>query len=48
MRGIRGSQSFWRGNMRERDHLEHQGIDRRIILKWIVRKLDGRGVDVLD
>jgi hypothetical protein len=48
MGGIRGAQSFWRRNMRERDHLEHQGIDGRIILKLIVRKLDGRGVDVLD
>ena len=34
--------------MSERDHLEDQGIDRRIILKWIVRKLNGRGVHVLD
>ena len=34
--------------MRERDHLEHQGVDRRIILKGIVRKLDGSGVHVVD
>jgi hypothetical protein len=26
--------------MRERDHLEGPGIDGRIILRWIFRKLD--------
>jgi hypothetical protein len=31
---------FWWGNLRERDHLENPGIDRRIILKWIFRKWD--------
>jgi len=25
---------FWRGNLRERDHLEDPGVDERIILKW--------------
>jgi len=34
--------------MRERDHLEDPTVDRRIILKLIVRKLDGRGVHVLE
>jgi len=28
----------WWGNLRERDHLENPGIDRRIILRWIFRK----------
>ena len=28
------------GNLRERDHLEDPGIDRRIILRWIFRKWD--------
>jgi hypothetical protein len=28
------------GNLRERDHLEEPGIDLRIILRWIFRKLD--------
>jgi len=25
---------FWWGNLRERDHLEDLGVDRRIILRW--------------
>ena len=29
---------FWWGNLRERDYLEDPGVDRRIILRWIVRK----------
>jgi len=28
----------WWGNLRERDHLEDQGLDGRIILKWILKK----------
>ena len=31
---------FWWGNLRERDHLEGPGVDRRIILKWIFEKWD--------
>jgi len=31
---------FWWGNMMERDHLEAQGVDGRIILKWIFKKFD--------
>ena len=35
----------WR-NLRERDHLEDTGVDRRIILRWIFRKWDmGYGLD---
>jgi hypothetical protein len=30
---------IWRGNLRERDRLEYLGINRRIILKWIFKKL---------
>jgi len=30
----------WLGNLRERDHLEDPGVDRRIILRWIFRKWD--------
>jgi len=33
---------FWGRNLRERDHLEDPGIDGRIIVRWIIRKLDGR------
>ena len=29
---------FWWGNLREREDLEHPGIDGKIILKWIFRK----------
>jgi hypothetical protein len=32
---------FWLGNLREREHLQDQGIDGRIILKWITKKWDG-------
>jgi hypothetical protein len=28
---------FWWGNLRERDHLGHPGIDGKIILRWIFR-----------
>jgi len=31
---------FWRGNLRERDHLEEPGVDGRIILRWIFWKWD--------
>jgi hypothetical protein len=31
---------FWRGNLREIDHLGDPGVDRKIILKWIFRKWD--------
>jgi len=31
---------FWRGNMKERDHLGDSGVDGRIILRWIFRYWD--------
>jgi hypothetical protein len=37
---------FWWGNPREGNHLEDQGVDGRIILRWICRKWDwGYGLD---
>jgi hypothetical protein len=40
-------QGLW-GNMREGDHLLVPGVDRRVILKWIIEKLDwGKGLDHL-
>jgi hypothetical protein len=33
---------FLWGNLGERDHLGGPGVDKRIILKWIFRKLDVR------
>ena len=37
-----------RGVYRERDHFEDPGIDGRIILRWIFRKWDVRGMDWID
>jgi hypothetical protein len=34
---------FWWGNLREREHVGDPGIDGRIILRWVFRKL-GVGV----
>jgi hypothetical protein len=41
--GKGGAYRFWWGNLRERDHLEDLGIDR----KWIFKKWDG-GMDWID
>jgi hypothetical protein len=32
---------FWRGNLRESDHLEDPGVDGRIVLRWIFREWNG-------
>jgi hypothetical protein len=32
---------FWWGNLRERDHLEHPGVDGNIIVQWIFRQWNG-------
>jgi len=36
----RGVYGFWWGHLRERDHLGDQGVDGRIIVRWIFRKWD--------
>jgi len=33
------------GNLRDTDHLEDPGVEKRIILRWIFRKWDGGGMD---
>jgi hypothetical protein len=38
---------FWWGNLKERNHLEDLIVDGRIMLKWILRKYDGTGLDKL-
>ena len=38
---------FWWGDLRKRDCLEDPGIDRMMILRWILRKWDG-GMDGID
>ena len=39
---------FWWGNLKERYHLENPGVDGRIILRRIFRKLEGRIMDWID
>jgi hypothetical protein len=35
---MRNAYKVWSEILKGRDHLEHQGIDRRIILKWTSKK----------
>jgi hypothetical protein len=36
---------FWWGDLMERDHFGNLGVDGKIILKWICKTWDGRGMD---
>jgi hypothetical protein len=38
---------FWWRNLREKSHLEDQGVGRGIIFRWIFNKWDG-GMDWID
>jgi len=38
----RGVYRVWRGNLRERDHMEDPCVRGRIILRWMFRKCDVR------
>jgi len=40
--------AFWWGDLMERDHLEHTGIEWTIMLKWIFKKWDGEAWTGLD
>jgi hypothetical protein len=40
--------SCWWGSLRERGHWEGPDVDGRIILRWIVRKLEGMGGDWME
>lgn len=42
MHGIKKKCSgFWRGNVKEGQHLEELDVGGRKMLKWILKKLDG-------
>jgi hypothetical protein len=40
----RGKTEFWWRELREGDHLQDAGVNGKIILKWIFKKLDA-GMD---
>lgn len=41
--GEKGNIQILEGKMKERDHLEDLGTDRRIILQWILKKKNKNG-----
>jgi len=44
----RGVYRVWWVNLRERDRLGDQGVDGRIILRWIFRKWHVEGMDWIE
>ena len=37
---------FWLENLKEKDHLKDLGVDWRIILKLMLNRVGGRGLDL--
>jgi hypothetical protein len=44
----RGIYRCWWENLRERNHWDDPGADARITVRWILRKRDGKGMDLTD
>jgi len=38
----RGHAGFWWGNLRQREHFEHLGLDERMKMKWMFKKSDAK------